>query len=65
MHPNVNSISMDSMRDYMGIDKEGSHAALKDVKDTANIMIRFLKFHRALASKTQFEKAFADGKSYI
>ena len=64
-NPNVKSISMDSMRDYMGIDKEGSHDALKDVKDTANIMIRFLKFHRALASKTQFEKAFADGKSYI
>ena len=53
------------MRDYMGIDKEGSHDALKDVKDTANMMIRFLKLHRALAPKTQFEKAFADGKSYV
>ena len=64
-NPDVKSISLDNMRTLMGMSGENSHDALQDVKDTANIMIRFMRLYRALAPKTQFEKAFADGKTYV
>lgn len=64
-NPDIKSISMDNMRDYMGLSDENAHDALQDVKDTANIMIRFMKFQRSLASRTKFEKAFADGNLYV
>ena len=67
-NPDVKSLSMDSMREYMGFpeeSKEGAHDALQDVKDTANMMIRFFKFYRSLAPKTKFEKAFSDGNFYV
>lgn len=54
----IKSYSLDNLRDYFGIDKEGAHDALKDVKDTANILIRFLKLHRNLSSKIKFKGAF-------
>ena len=61
----VKSLSMDSMRDLFGISKENAHDALQDVKDTANLMIRFMKLHRRVAPKITFEKSFADGETYI
>ena len=64
-NPDIKSISMDSMRDWMGLSTENAHDALKDVKDTANILIRFMKFYRSMAPKTKFEKAFADGKLFV
>jgi len=54
----LKSYTLDSLRDYFGITKVGAHDALKDVKDTAEIMIRFLKLHRSLASKIKFKGAF-------
>lgn len=54
----VKSYSLDNLRNYFGIDKEGAHDALKDVKDTANILIRFLKLHRNLSDKIKFKGAF-------
>ena len=36
-----------------------------DVEDTANILIRFMKFYRSMAPKTKFEKSFADGKLLV
>lgn len=54
----LKSYSMDSMREYFGIDKKGAHDAIKDVKDTAEIMIRFLKLHRNLANKIKFRNSF-------
>lgn len=54
----LKSYTMDSLRDYFGIDKTGAHDAIKDVKDTAEIMIRFLKLHRSLASKVKFRDSF-------
>ena len=47
----LKSYTLDSVRDYMGISKDGAHDAIKDVKDTAEIMIRFLKLHRNLSGK--------------
>jgi len=55
----LKNYSMDTLRDYFAIDKKGAHDAIKDVKDTADIMIRFLKLHRNLSSKIKFKNSFA------
>ena len=54
----LKSYSMDNLREYFGIDKDGAHDAIKDVKDTADIMIRFMKLHRNVASKVKFKNSF-------
>ena len=54
----IKSYALDNLRDYFGISKDGAHDALKDVKDTAQILIRFLKLHRNLAEKIKFKGAF-------
>lgn len=51
-------LSMDSLRDYFGISKEGSHEALKDVLDGAEILTRFLKMQRTFNKKVQFKGSF-------
>jgi len=63
--PAIKSISMDSLRDRMGLSKENAHDALQDVKDTANIMIKFMKTHRAVYRNLKIDKAFADGELYV
>ena len=57
-NPDLKSYSMDSLREYFGIDKTGAHDAIKDVKDTADVMIRFMKLHRNLSSKVKFKHSF-------
>jgi DNA polymerase III epsilon subunit-like protein len=54
----LKSYSMDNLRDYLGISKDGAHDALKDVKDSAEILIRFLKLYRNMASKVKFKDSF-------
>lgn len=54
----IKSYSLDNMRDYLGISKSGAHDAIKDVKDSAHMMIRFLKLHRNLAKKIKFKDSF-------
>ena len=64
----VKGYSMDYMRDYFGMDqasKDNAHDALQDVKDTANLMIKFLKLQRSLLKKVKFEKTFANGEVYV
>ena len=61
----IRSISMDSMRELMSLSSENAHDALQDVKDTANIMIKLMKPHRAVANKIKLEKAFANGPLYV
>ena len=63
--PSVRSISMDSLRERMGLSSENAHDALQDVKDTANIFIKMLKTHRAVYQEIEFEKAFANGRTYV
>ena len=63
--PEVRSISMDNMRDKMGLSKENAHDALQDVKDEANMFIKLLKTHRAVYRNMEFEKAFANGGLYV
>jgi len=54
----LKSYTLDTIRDYFGISKVGAHDALKDVKDTADIIIRFLKLHRNLGQKIKFKDSF-------
>jgi DNA polymerase III epsilon subunit-like protein len=61
----VKSYNMDYLREYFGLPKDNAHDALQDVKDTANILIKFLKLQRNLLKKVRFEKSFADGERYI
>ena len=63
--PSVRSISMDSLRERMGLSKNGAHDALQDVKDEANIFIKLLKTHRAVYQNVNFDKAFANGELYV
>lgn len=65
--PTIASISMDNVRKRMGMSEDGAHDALQDVKDTANIMIKFLRARRAMYKtlSPKIDKAFANGGLYI
>lgn len=54
----LKNYTLDHIRDYFGIDKTGAHDALKDVKDTANLLIRFLRLHRNMSDKIKFRNSF-------
>lgn len=54
----LKNYTLDNLREYLGIDGEGSHDALKDVKDTASILIRFMRLHRNIATKVKFKSSF-------
>lgn len=56
----LKSYSLDNIRDYLGISKDGAHDALKDVQDCAKILIRFLRLHRKLAAKVNFKGSFVN-----
>lgn len=63
--PSIRSISMDTLRERMGLSTENAHDALQDVKDTANIFIKMLKTHRAVYQNIELDKAFAKGNLYV
>ena len=54
------SYSWDILRPYLGLDEEGAHDALKDVQDTARIIIRFMKLHRQIADCVKFKGSFKE-----
>lgn len=56
------SYSLDGVRDYMSIPKEGSHRSTKDVEDTWKILSRFISFYRQLSPKKipQFKGCFGE-----
>lgn len=56
----LKNYSLDTLRDYFGISKDGAHDGLKDVKDCAKILIRFLRLHRRLSDKINFKDAFVN-----
>lgn len=55
----VKKYSMDYMREYLGMDQEGAHDALVDVKQGAEMFIRFLKLQRTMSRKVKFKGAFS------
>jgi len=54
------NFKMDTLRPYFGISNEGSHDALMDVRQTAEILIRFMKLHREFCQKVNFAGALAN-----
>jgi DNA polymerase III epsilon subunit-like protein len=54
----IKNLSLDNIRDYMGISKAGAHDALKDVQDCAELLIRFMRLHRNLSKKIKFRDSF-------
>ncbi len=56
----LKNFTLDHVREYFGLSKEGGHDALKDVEDTAEILIRFLKLHRGMSNKVKFKGSFAN-----
>lgn len=62
-HPDPpESYSMDNLRPYLGIQAESAHDALSDVRDSAKIITKFLKFHRKLREThdVKFRGSFAN-----
>ncbi len=55
----LESISLDSMRKYMGMSDEGAHDALVDVYDTAELLIRFLGLSRYFQNRVKFQNSCA------
>lgn len=56
--PEPLAYSVDALREHFGISSEGSHEAMKDVRDTAEILIKFMKLHRSVCEKVQFKDSF-------
>lgn len=56
----LKNYTLDTLRDYFGLSKEGAHDASKDIYDSAQILIRFLRLHRNLAAKIKFRNAFVE-----
>lgn len=52
--PEIKSLSMDAIREWLGMDPEGAHNAAKDVSDGAEVLIKFLKLHRKVAPTVNF-----------
>lgn len=50
----VKSLSLDSLRELFGMSSENAHDALQDVKDTAELIVRFLRLSRHLYPKIKF-----------
>lgn len=58
--PEVSSLSLDNMREHFGLSKEKAHSAVEDVRQTAMLICRFMRFHREIAkSKNWFKDAFS------
>lgn len=55
----INSYSMDSIRTYFGMDKSKSHDAIFDVRQEAQILIKFLSLHQRLSPNINFKNCFS------
>lgn len=51
-----NSMSMDSLRDFFGLSKDGAHDALVDVIQGAEILVQFLKLFKKIEPKINFKR---------
>jgi len=59
----LKNYTLDHVREYFGLSGENAHDALKDVKDTAQLLIRFLKLHRNLSDKVKFKGSFVNSNA--
>lgn len=63
--PGIKSWSMDNLRKRVGFSTANAHDALQDVKDTANVMIKFLLVQRAVYKKMSIDNCFASDETYV
>lgn len=56
--PEPSALNMDILRPYFGIPSEGGHDALKDVRDEAWIIQKFMRLFRRQAPKIPFKGAY-------
>lgn len=49
------TFSMDNICPFLGINNEDAHSALPDVRNTAKILVMFLKMFRNLSAKVKLE----------
>ena len=54
----VRSLSMDSMREWLGLTSDGAHSADVDVLQGAQILTRFLRYTRKCSTAAKFKGAF-------
>lgn len=59
-NPKYTKGSFDFARQYYGMPSEGAHNAIVDVKQTAEMLVRKLRWMRKICEKTKFEGAFAN-----
>lgn len=55
----MKSMSFDTIRSYLGIDKDGAHNALIDSLQGAKLLIKFLRFSRKVYPTVNFKGSFA------
>ena len=51
------SYSMDATREFLGMSSEGAHTAIQDVKDTGQLLIRFMRLIRRQTGHVNFKDA--------
>lgn len=55
----IRSVSMDSMREYFKMKKDGAHNALTDVRQGAAILEKFFNLYKTISPLIKFEGCFA------
>lgn len=58
--PYIKSISMDSLRELMGMSNEAAHNAVFDVEQEAQLFIKYMKLARHYSPKIKFKNAFGN-----
>lgn len=57
--PEPTSMKLDVFRKFFGIQASQAHEALSDTIDEAELMVKFIRFHRRQSSVDKFKGAFA------
>jgi DNA polymerase III epsilon subunit-like protein len=52
------SYSLDTLREFFGINPDGAHDALKDVKDCADMFVRWQRLIRRTSERVKFKDSF-------
>lgn len=55
----LKNYTLDHIREYFGLSSDNAHDALKDVQDTAELLIRFMRLFRNLSNKIKFKGSFS------
>lgn len=54
------SFAMDDIRPYFGLSSDGAHDALVDVRQTAQLLLRFLQLYRSMSKKVRFRESLRE-----